>query len=140
VEEEIAIGKREVERGHTRIHTRVEERPVEESVRLREEKVAVERHPTNRPATETDLKANEEETIEISETAEVPVVGKRARVVEEVVVRKDVDEHVETVRGTARRKDVDVERDTQERPKTARGSTRNTAERRGTEKGRAKKS
>jgi uncharacterized protein (TIGR02271 family) len=111
VEEEISVGKREVERGKARIHTHVEERPVEESVRLREEKVTLERHPVNRPATEADLRATEE-TIEITETAEEPVVSKRARVVEEVTVRKEAREHTETVRDTVRRKDVDVEQAT----------------------------
>jgi stress response protein YsnF len=122
VEEEISVGKREVERGRVRVHSRVKERPVEESVRLREEKVTVERRPANRPATEADLKAGEE-TIEITETVEEPVVSKRARVVEEVVVRKDVDEHTETVRGTARRKDVDIDRDVDEHTRTTRRTT-----------------
>jgi uncharacterized protein (TIGR02271 family) len=108
VEEEISVGKRQVEHGKARIHTHVEERPVEESVRLREEKVIVERHPVNRPATEADLQATEE-TIEITETVEEPVVSKRPRVVEEVAVRKEVHERTETVRDTVRRKDVDVE-------------------------------
>jgi uncharacterized protein (TIGR02271 family) len=124
VEEELAVGKREVERGRVRIHSRVEQHPVEEQVRLREEKVTVERRRANRPATEADLKATEEETIEVTETAEVPVVDKRARVVEEVVVRKDVTEHTETVRDTARRKDVEVERDTRERTGTAHDTAR----------------
>src|SRR5919197_3278051 len=57
VEEDIAIGKREVERGHVRIYSRVTEQPVEESVRLREEKVTVERRPVDRPATEADFAA-----------------------------------------------------------------------------------
>ena len=108
VEEEISVGKRQVEHGKARIHTHVEERPVEESVRLREEKAIVERHPVNRPATEADLRATEE-TIEITETVEEPVVSKRPRVVEEVTVRKEAHERVETVRDTVRRKDVDVE-------------------------------
>jgi hypothetical protein len=90
VEEELSVGKRQVERGQARVHTRVTERPVEESVRLRDEKVTVERHPVDRPATE-------------------PVVSKRARVVEEVTVRKEAREHTETVHDTVRRKDVDVE-------------------------------
>ena len=38
-------------------------------------------------------------------------VSKQARVVEEVVVRKDAEEHIETVRGTVRRTDVDIDRD-----------------------------
>ena len=57
VEEDISIGKREVERGHVRIYSRVTERPVEESVRLREEKVTVERRPVDRPATDADFAA-----------------------------------------------------------------------------------
>jgi uncharacterized protein (TIGR02271 family) len=109
VEEEISIDKRQVEHGKARIRSHVEERPVEESVRLREERVVVERHPVNRPATEADLRATEDETIEITETVEEPVVSKRARVVEEVTVRKEVQERTATVRDTVRRKDVDVE-------------------------------
>jgi uncharacterized protein (TIGR02271 family) len=109
VEEELSVGKREVERGRVRIHSHMEERPVEESVQVREERVTVERHPVNRPATEADLTASQNETIEVTETAEEPVVRKRARVVEEVTVHKDVEEHTETVRDTVRRTDVDVE-------------------------------
>src|SRR5919202_3713226 len=55
VEEDVAIGKREVERGHVRIYSRVTEQPVEETVRLREEKVTVERRPVDRPATDADF-------------------------------------------------------------------------------------
>jgi stress response protein YsnF len=122
VEEDISIGKREVERGHVRVFSRVTERPVEESVRLREEKVTVERRPVDRPATDADFAAAEKEVLEITETAEEPVVSKRARVVEEVVVQKEVTERTETVRGTERHTDVDVQRG----PETA------TATRRGT--------
>ena len=115
VQEDITIGKREVERGHVRIYSRVTEQPAEEAVRLREEKVTVERRPVDRPATDADLAAAAMEVMEITETAEEPVVTKRARVVEEVVVHKDVTERTETVRGTARRTDVDVQRE----PETA---------------------
>ncbi|HSX77011.1 MAG TPA: YsnF/AvaK domain-containing protein [Candidatus Saccharimonadia bacterium] len=111
VEEDISIGKREIERGHVRIFSRVTEQPVEESVRLREEKVTVERRPADRPATATDLAAAEKQVIEMTETAEEPVVSKRARVIEEVVVHKEVSERTETVRGTARHTDVDVRRE-----------------------------
>src|SRR5262245_21582936 len=123
VAEDIAIGKREVERGHVRIYSRVKEQPVEESVRLREEKVTVERRPADRPATDADLAAAGKEVIEITETAEEPVVSKRARVVEEVVVHKEVAEHTETVRGTQRHTDVDIQRE----PETATATRRVTA-------------
>jgi uncharacterized protein (TIGR02271 family) len=123
VEEDLAIGKREVERGHVRIYSRVTEQPVEESVRLREEKVTVERRPVDRPATEADFAAAGKDVIEMTEKAEEPVINKRARVVEEVVVHKDVTERTETVRGTARHTDVDVQRE----PETATATRRGTA-------------
>jgi uncharacterized protein (TIGR02271 family) len=111
VEEELIVGKREVERGHVRVHTYIEEVPVEEEVRLRQESVTVERHPVDRPATEADLDTFAEETMEFTETAEEPVVGRRARVVEEVTVHQDVEEHTETVRDTVRRTHVDVDQE-----------------------------
>jgi uncharacterized protein (TIGR02271 family) len=115
VEEDLSIGKREVEHGHVRIYSRVTEQPVEEAVRLREEKVRVERRPVDRPATDADFAAAGKDVIEMTEKAEEPVVTKRARVVEEVVVQKEVTEHTETVRGTERHTDVDVQRE----PETA---------------------
>ena len=120
VEEDISIGKREVERGHVRIYSRVTERPVEESVRLREEKVTVERRPVDRPATDADFAAAGKDVIEMTEKAEEPVVTKQARVVEEVVVHKDVTEHTETVRGVERHTEVDVQREPEAATQTRR--------------------
>ena len=117
VEEDMSVGKHEVERGHVRIYSRVTEQPAEASVRLREEKVTVERRPADRPATDADFAAAEQEVIEMTETVEEPVVSKRARVVEEVVVHKEVTERTETVRGTVRHTEVEVQRE----PENARG-------------------
>jgi uncharacterized protein (TIGR02271 family) len=122
VEEDISIGKREVERGHVRIYSRVTERPVEESVRLREEKVTVERRPVDRPATDADFAAAGKDVIEMTEKAEEPVVTKQARVVEEVVVHKDVTEHTETVHGAERHTEVDVQREPETATQTRRGT------------------
>jgi len=108
VEEELNVGKREVERGGVRVESRVEERPVEQAVNLREEHVHVERRPVDRPVTDAD-QAFREGTLEVTERAEQAVVSKTARVVEEVVVGKEVEEHMETVRDTVRRTDVDVQ-------------------------------
>jgi stress response protein YsnF len=47
--------------------------------------------------------------IEIRERAEEAIVGKQARVVEEIEVGKQVTEREETVRDTVRRTDVDVQ-------------------------------
>jgi uncharacterized protein (TIGR02271 family) len=109
VEETLQVGTRRARRGGVRLYTRVTETPVAQEVRLREEHVHVERHPVERPATEADLAAIPEGTIEVTATAEEPVVSRHARVVEEVVVSTDVEERTETVRDTVRRMEVDVE-------------------------------
>lgn len=109
VEEQLAVGKREVTRGGARIHTYVTERPVEENVTLREEHVNVERRPVNRAASDADINAFKEGTFEVTERAEEAVVAKQARVVEEVVVNKEATQHTETIRDTVRRTDVDVD-------------------------------
>lgn len=111
VEEEIQVGKRQVGRNRVRVFTHVSERPVEETVRLREEHATVERHRVDRPATEADMAAMKEGTIEVRETAEEAVVAKRARVVEEVEISKEASEKTETIRDTVRRTEVDVEKD-----------------------------
>jgi len=108
VQEELAVGKHVVQRGGVRIHSYVEERPIEERIRLREELVSVDRRPVNRPADRSDA-AFQERTVDVTAQGEEAVAEKRARVVEEVVVAKDVSEREETVRDTVRRKDVDVE-------------------------------
>lgn len=109
IEEEIRIGKRVVGTGGVRVQTHVTERPVEETVTLREEHVNVERHPVNRPATQGDVAAVTGGVVEMTTMAEEAVVGKGARVVEEVVVSKDTIAHDETIRDTVRRTDVEIE-------------------------------
>lgn len=109
IEEQLQVGKREVQRGGVRIFQRVHETPVEESVRLREDHVNVERRPVDQPATPADLKAAQDGSFEVRETIEEPVVAKSARVVEEVVVSKDSSERTATVGDTVRRTDVEVE-------------------------------
>ena len=109
IEENIVVGKRVVETGGVRLRSRIIERPVEEHLRLRQEHVHVTRTPVNRPVTDADLANLEGRTIEAIEHAEVPVVAKEARIVEEVRLTKDVEEREEIVRDTVRSTDVDVE-------------------------------
>jgi uncharacterized protein (TIGR02271 family) len=99
VKEELEVGKREVQTGGVRVYSRVTERPVSESVNLREEHATIERRAVDRPATATDLK---EGFVEIRETVQQPVVAKTARVVEEVVVSKEASERTETIQDTVR--------------------------------------
>lgn len=110
VAEQLVVGKRTVQRGRVRIHRSMIETPVEEQVSLREERVRVERMPVDRPATDADLQQGfAEQDIELTETAEEPVVTKVARVVEEVRVGTESNERVQTVRDTVRRSEIDVE-------------------------------
>jgi len=108
VEEELRVGTRETERGGVRVETRIEETPVEEQVTLRDETVRVERRPASGAST-ADLNAFQEGTFEVRETDEEAIVDKQARVVEEVVISKDVDQRTETISDTVRRTDVDVQ-------------------------------
>jgi uncharacterized protein (TIGR02271 family) len=109
VEEELKVGKREVETGGVRVQTHIEEKPVSEQVELREERVTVERRPVDRPVGADTIDAFKEKTIEMTERSEEAVAEKTARVVEEVVIGKEVDTRTETVSDTLRRTDVDVE-------------------------------
>jgi len=108
VEEKLAVGKREVQSGGVQIHRRVTEKPVEESVNLRKERVNVERRPVDRAATPGMMDTFKEGTMEVNAKSEEAVVEKKARVVEEVVVNKTAEQKTEKVRDTVRRSDVDV--------------------------------
>ena len=63
IEENLDVTKREVQTGGTRVRSRIVERPVEETIRLREEHVIVERTPADRPASEQDLANLKEGTV-----------------------------------------------------------------------------
>lgn len=109
MEENLQVDKRIVETGGVRLRSRIVERPVEENLRLREERVHVQRTPVNRAVTDADLAGFKDGEIELTEHAEVAVVSKEARVVEEVTLGKEVQEREETIRDTVRRTDVEVE-------------------------------
>jgi len=110
IEEEMQVGKRAVETGGVRVETSINERPVEETVTLREENVTVNRRPVDRAVSDADLSAIKEGDLTVTERAEQAVVAKEARVVEEVVIGKEVGERTETISDTVRRTEVDVEK------------------------------
>lgn len=109
IEENLQVGKRTEQTGGVRLRSRIVERPVEASVRLREEHVVVNRIPVNRPANEADFQAFKEGQMEITESAERAVVAKEAHVVEEVSLGKQVTEREETIHDTVRNTEVDIE-------------------------------
>jgi len=107
-EEHLDVAKRQVETGKARIRRFVIEEPVESRVTLHEEHAAMLRRPVTNGGTIKDVDWTDK-TIEITETAERAVISKIARIVEEVVVRRQGSDHVETVRDKVRRQQVEIE-------------------------------
>lgn len=109
VDEKLEVGKRTRETRH-RIRAYVVERPVEKDIPLRDERVVIERRPvTGDRAAMAQPGAMQEREFEVVERHEEPVVDKKAAATEEVVIRKDVDERVETVRDTVRETRIEDE-------------------------------
>ncbi len=108
MKEDLVVGKREHEAGGVRVTSHVVETPVQEQVTLHEERVTIERRPVNeRVAGAGD--AFTDKTIEARATSEEAVVGKETRVIEEIGIKKEATDRVETVRDTVRETKVDVE-------------------------------
>ncbi|MCW2237531.1 YsnF/AvaK domain-containing protein [Azospirillum canadense] len=110
VEEQVRIGKRRVVRG-VHASTHVTERPVEKTLTLEEEKVRVRHREADRELSPEEAeRAFKETSVDMTETTEEAEVRKAARLIGEVELTKSTTEHKETVRETARKTEVDVER------------------------------
>jgi uncharacterized protein (TIGR02271 family) len=108
IEEDLLVGKEQIERGRMRIYSVQSEREVTQDVSLRDETLKVHRRPVNRAVTvNPDL--FKERSFEMVEMDEIAKVGKTARVIEEVSLGKEVAEKMETIKETLRRQDVQVE-------------------------------
>jgi hypothetical protein len=108
VKEELEVGKRATERRY-RVKTYVVEHPVEKTVTVRDERVEIEHRPIS--GRTGDLRMPQEREIEVVERHEEPFAEKRVTGQEEIVVRKEVVERPETVRGTVRETKVEIEDD-----------------------------
>ncbi len=108
VEERLRVGKRQVGSGRVKVRSYVVETPVSEQVSLHSETVRVERRPVDRAMGATE-DAFKERTIEAVATSEEAVVAKEARVVGEVLVRKEASDRTETVTDKVRSTKVEVE-------------------------------
>jgi hypothetical protein len=109
VKEELLVGKRVTERRY-RVKSYVIERPVEMQTTVRDERVEIEHRPISR-TNMGDMRMPQEREIEVVERHEEPVVEKRATANEEIVVRTEVVERPEIVRGTVRETKIDVEKE-----------------------------
>jgi uncharacterized protein (TIGR02271 family) len=110
VEEQMRVGKRQVQGGRVKLRSFTVETPVNEQVSLRTETVHVERRPVDRAAS-VSANAFRDRTIEATTKSEEAVVSKEARVTGEVALKKDVKERTETVSDTVRRTEVEIEDD-----------------------------
>lgn len=108
VEEELRVGKRDVNNGRVRVRSYVTETPVRENVSLRDENVEVTRRTVDRPLT-GDENAFVDRTIEAEEHREEAIVSKDARVVEEISLKKTAEQRQETISDSVRKTEVEVE-------------------------------
>ena len=110
VEEEVAVGTREVVGDTIRVSSRVVTDTVSEDVTLVNEEAYVTTNPVDRVVSSAEADALfAEKTIEVTEINEEAVVGKRAVVTGEVEVGKVAQAHTETITETARRTVVDID-------------------------------
>ncbi len=77
VEEEMVVGRREVDRGGARVRSYVRDVPVHEQVTLREEHINVERRPLDRPVTSEELEGDllRERNVEVTAKGEEATVS-----------------------------------------------------------------
>jgi uncharacterized protein (TIGR02271 family) len=117
VEEQLSVGKREVDLGEVEIRRRVVEEQQSVPVTLRHEEVTVQEVDTPDRPLRAGEDAFDEGVIRVAVHGEEAVVAKEAVVTGEVVVEKDVTQEQRTVSDTVRRTEVDFD----EHYKQARG-------------------
>jgi stress response protein YsnF len=105
-EEELAVGKRQVESGRVRLRKWVETEPVETTVELERETAHVHRERIDQPVAGAEIG---EQVVETTLREEQPVVEKQTVARERVSLDKDVDVRQETVRDEVRKERVEVE-------------------------------
>lgn len=88
VDERLVVGKRDVNLGRVRVRSYVREEGVSANVDLHDERVTIERRPVDHVLSDGDV-AFRDRTIEAEEHAEEAVIGKEARVIEEISLRKE---------------------------------------------------
>ncbi|MEI4269909.1 MAG: YsnF/AvaK domain-containing protein [Candidatus Dasytiphilus stammeri] len=109
-EEKLEIGKKVVYEGSTRVRRFVTQKDVEVEIPLHEEHASILRRALksgNCPQSADNIDWSET-VVEISDTHEQPVINKKAKVVEEVIVRKEGKDRVEKIRDTLRKQEIEV--------------------------------
>jgi len=107
-EEELRVGKRQVEAGRVRLRKWVETAPVATDVELTRETVRVEREPINQPVSGAEIG---EEQVDVTLRAEEAVVDKQTVAKERIQLDKDVETERQTIQDEVRREQVEIEGD-----------------------------
>ena len=107
-EEELTATTREREIGEVRIEKDVVAEQQVLQVPVTEERVRVERHVVDRPASGADADAFQEGVIEVPIRGEEVELRKQTRVAEEIEVGKEAVQRTEQVAGTVRREEVRI--------------------------------
>lgn len=107
-EEELAVGKQEVQEGRARLHKWVETEPVAMDVELQHETARVTRQPVDEPVGDAELG---EESVDVPLKGERAVVQKQAVAKERVGLETDVETERETIQDEVRKERVEVEGD-----------------------------
>jgi uncharacterized protein (TIGR02271 family) len=107
-EEELEVGKRDVEAGRARLRKRVEIEPVQMDVDLHRETARVTRDPIDEPVSGAEIGEDE---VEVPLRAEEPMVSKQTVAKERVGLEKDVEVERGTVSDEVRKERVEVEGD-----------------------------
>jgi uncharacterized protein (TIGR02271 family) len=102
-EEQLAVGKRQVQAGEVSVRTAVDTERVSQQVGLSHDEVSIERRPLSADSMNAGDLTIGEETIRVPLTREEAVVEKRVVPVEEVVVRTNTVTENQTVEDTVRR-------------------------------------
>jgi uncharacterized protein (TIGR02271 family) len=105
-EEELEVGKREVEAGQVRLRKWVETEPAEVDVELRRETARVTREAIDEPVNDADIG---EEEVKVPLKAEKAVAQKRTVAKERIGVEKDVETERETIRDELRKERVEID-------------------------------
>jgi uncharacterized protein (TIGR02271 family) len=107
-EEELEVGKREVEAGQVRLRKWVETEPAQVDVDLKRESARVTHERVDEPVSDAEIG---EEEVEVPLRAEKAVAQKRTVAKERIGVEKDVETERETVRDELRKERVEMDDD-----------------------------
>jgi len=105
-EEELQVGKRDVESGRVRLRKWVETEPVQTEVELQRETVRVEREPINEVVSNAEIGEAE---IEVPLHVEEAVVEKQVVAKERVSLDKEVETETQAVQDEVRKERVEIE-------------------------------